>query len=113
MHTQFIQLCSQKAQLLSMSDRWCLSLDFTYLVAYIQTSFESTAMHFTHMFIKVNVCVWVCVSVSVCMGVYVCVCVCVYGCVCMCVYGCVCVCVCMGVYVRACVRACVSVYGCV
>jgi len=48
-----------------MSDRWCSSSDFTYSVAYTQTSFESTVMHFTHMTIKVNVSVYVCVCVRV------------------------------------------------
>jgi hypothetical protein len=67
MHIQFIQLCSQKALPLSMSDRWCSSSDFTHSVAYTQTSFESIAMHFTHMIIKVNVSVCVCMCVCVCV----------------------------------------------
>ena len=49
------------AQLLSMSGRWCSSSDFTYSVAYIQTSLESTSMHFhTYNYKSQCLCVYVC-----------------------------------------------------
>ena len=65
------------------------------------------------MYVRVCMCVYVCVCV--CMCVYVCVC------VCMCVYVCMCVCMCVYMCVRArvhaclrmCTRTCVRACACV
>ena len=48
-----------------------------------------------YKFVRVCLCVWMCVCVCVCVGL--CVCVCVYVCLCLCgcVWVCVCVCVCV------------------
>ena len=50
-----------------------------------------------YVYVRMHVCVCVCVRMYACVCVYVCmrVCVCMYVCVCVCMYVCVCVCVCV------------------